>query len=464
MQEKNGIFDTGSLYIELRIQTKVFYSMQKYTKYLLFLVLVAVCLPTGLMAQTSPGKAAYREAENLRKAGKCNDAIIKYDEAIRLESSNYKYYFQKGKCQSKLKNYDGAKESFLSAVEYKPEFTSAYALLAKIYRNERDYDNAIRYYEEAARYEQKDSRKVHYKLLLVNLLLKEDRVYDAKRHIADAKSLNPQDPNVLYYDGEINAMEENWEDAKGSYLRALNSEELKSAAPAKNAKYYYGLGLAYSKLGDNVNAKKAWAKANFGPYKKLIQKEMIKSNHVYYYKIAISYYINGEYEASEEQIEKALEIQRDFASAYVLKGNIARKQGNVSRAIDYYEQAVGMEKDPKKKAKLYSKVASLQLSNNDYYGALSSLGQIGNINSPKILFLRAKAEYGSGRYSEASTTLSALLKMGVDAKTKARYSFLLGMASKKDGNYEAAKEAFKNAMYGTYKPAAKYELEILNKK
>ena len=351
-------------------------------------------------------------------------------------------------------------------VDYKQNFTPAYSLLAKLYKNEKDYTNAIYYYEEAARYENNSGRKVQYKLLLVNLLLKENRISDAKRHVEDAKSIDPNNPNILFYNGEIASMEEDWESARRAYERALASERLKSAPPSDKAKYYYGLGLALSKLGDASGAKKAWSRANFGPYKKLISQQMMKTNHVYFYQVAVSYYLNGEYAESEDYIAQALEIQRDFSSAFVLRGKIEYKRGNTGRAIEYYRQAIDNEKNPTNRAKIYQMMASIQLNNRDNSGALRSLSQAmkSDPQSAKrlsMLYLKAKAEYGLGQYQDAQQTLETLLKAGVDTKSKAKYSFLLGMAAKRNGNDEKAREAFKSAMYGPFKPAAKVELDKL---
>lgn len=437
---------------------------QSYT-HLLFILAMMVFFSTPLVAQP-PGKKAYLQAENFRKQNKCKEAIVQYHEAIRLEPSNYKYYFQKGKCEYKLKDMEMAKESFRNTVEFKQDFTPAYSLLAKIYKNEKDYENAIYFYEEAAKHESNAGRKVQYKLLLVNLLLKEDRVYDAKRHIDEAKSVDPDNPNILYYNAEINAMDKNWDAAARNYERALESDRLKSSAPAQKAKYYYGLGLAYSNIGDNAKARAAWSKANFGPYKKLIQQQMLKANHVYFYKIAVSYYLNGEYNESEEYIRQALDLQNNFASAFILKGKIAMKQGNIPRAVENYEKAIQAESDAGKQAKMYRMIASLYIKNNDSYRAMSAIDRAleASPNNGGLLSMKAKAEYDSGKYRDAINTLERLLSAGVDTKAKARFSFMLGMAAKQVSDSEKAIEAFKNAMYGPYKPAAKIELDKLQGK
>ncbi|MEL6676074.1 MAG: tetratricopeptide repeat protein [Bacteroidota bacterium] len=433
----------------------------------LFLCLCLTAMDVVPAIAQGPGRAAYLAAENFRKQNKCRDAIEKYNEAINLEPTNYKYYFQMGKCQYKMSDFEAAKNSFQSTVDYKKNFTPAYSLLAKIYKNEKNYDQAIYYYEQAARYESNSNRKVQYQLLLVNLLLKEDQTIAAKRHIANAKQIDPTNPNILFYDGEMASRDGRWQEAKNAYERALSSERLKNTSPGEKAKYYYFLGVALSNLGDAAGAKKAWSKANFGPYKALIAEQMRANNHVYYYKIAVSYYLNGEYNQAESYINQALELQKNFSSGFILKGKIEDKRNNPSRALNYYQQAVSHEKSPARKANLFGMMASMQMKHNNTSGALASLDKALQVNpqgSPKIHYLRAKAQYQSGRFREAATTLEKLLSMGVDTKSKAKYSFMLGMAAKQSADYETARDAFKNAMYGPYKPAAQIELGKLQEK
>jgi tetratricopeptide (TPR) repeat protein len=438
------------------------FHMKSFFHLLLLTILLGMLSPFQGIAQ-APGRGSFIEGENMRKQNRCDDAINKYNQAISVEPDNFKYFFARGKCEYRLKRFDDAKESFKSTVQIRADYSPAYSLLAKLYKNENNVDEAVYYYEQAARYERSNARKVQYKLLLINLLLKEDRTYDARRHIEDARQLDPTNPNILYYTAEIAAQDENWSRAKQDYEMALNSDKLKNASPASQAKYYYGLGLAYSKLGDNNNARLAWRKANFGPYKKMIQQQLQQTSHVYFYKIALSYYLNGEYQESEQYIDRALELQRDFSSAFILRGKIEKKRGNISRAIQHYQDAIQMEKNPQRKAKMYSLVANLQLNNNDSYGALNSLERAleASPSNSRLLYMRAKAEYGSGRYRDAIFTLDKLLSAGVDTKSKARYNFMKGMAARRAGDPTVAEEAFLNARYGPFKPAATIELEKL---
>ncbi|GAB4418892.1 MAG: hypothetical protein OHK0039_30810 [Bacteroidia bacterium] len=429
------------------------------------LCLLAVALPLSLRAQ-SPGTKAFNQAEALRKQNKFQEALLQYDEAIRLEPTNHKYYFQRGKCEASLQRPDMAIASFKTAVDYQPDFTPAYSMLAKTYKEQDDNDQAIYYYEQAVAYERDASRKMQYLLLLINLLLHEDRMADARVHIEAARNIDPSNPSILFYTAEIAASEEDWDGARRAYQKALDSDRLKDAPPAEKAKYYYGLGLALNKLGDSKGAQAAWAQANFGPYASLIAQQQLQTSHINAYKIAVSYYLNGEYDESERYADQVLAIQRDFASAYVLKGKIAAKRNQPPRAVEYYKQATQHEKDPAKQARIWLSIASLHLGSGSYRPALDAIAQAekiypGGAARPDLLYLRARAEYADRQYGKAIATLEQLLRTGLDTKSKAKYSFLLGMAAARAGQTAKAEEAFKNAMYGAYKPAAAVELRKL---
>lgn len=413
-----------------------------------------------------PGRAAFTEAENLRRQGQFRQAIDQYDNAIRLEPSNFQYYFQKGKCEYQMKDIDAAKASFKRTVEFRHNFTPAYSLLAKIYKDENDIQNAVFYYEEAAKYESDTQRKVQYKLLLINLLLKEGRTSEAKRHITEARAADPSNPSLLYYEAESFLLESNWEMAKQNLEKALSSERLAGANPAELAKYYYSLGLAYFNMGDVATAKRVWAKANFGPYAELIAQQLQQSDYAHFYKVAVSYYLNGEYAKADQYVNKAMEIQKVFPAGNLLKGRIAAQSGNTSAAIKYYEDAANQEKEPEKRAKPYFYMATLQYNQRDYAGAVNSLRQAMQMSkqpSASMVSLYAKSLYGAGQYQECMNQLDALIRNTTDQNAKARYQFMLGMCAVRMGDKVKATEAFKAAMYGSVKPAAKEELDRLTK-
>ena len=115
-------------------------------------------------------------------------------------------------------------------------------------------------------------RKVPYQLLLVNLLLKEDRVYDAKRHIDEARRLDPENPNILYYSAEIDVQDGRWAEAKEAYEKekseldklmdplelSQKTENPNEVQPA-NEEYVYGVSESVSDYIDPTTNQIVWA-------------------------------------------------------------------------------------------------------------------------------------------------------------------------------------------------------------
>lgn len=425
-----------------------------------FLILVLFSL-IGLNAfSQGPGKSAYIQAENLRKSKRYQEAITKYDEAIRLEAGNYRYYFSRGKCYYAMKDYDLALSSFEESVEYNKENVFAYTLIAKIYRRKEDLANAVYYYDLAFKNENNPKRKVGYKMEAVKILLTQGKTEEAQGHLAEVKEVAPDNLNILYFDAKISNQNGDYQNAKENMLTATSN--LEGAPQASAAKYWYELGYAYNKLDDYQNAQKAWEKAYFGRYKGLIDRERSKNSPSYFYRMAVSYYLVGSYDESKEQIDKALELQNNFSAAYLLMGKMEKKQGNFTNAISNYESAAGFETDPAKKAKLHYMLASLQLDAGDFSGALSSSNSVLNVQpgNPRAMYYKALSQYYMGQYEGSISTLESLLSNSADNGSKAKYQFILGMAAK-NTDVEKAKGAFRAAMYGPFKPAAKNELDKL---
>ena len=428
-------------------------------------LLLTICSMFGaqLLAQ-GPGKASYINAENLRKAKRYQEAVAKYDEAIKLEAGNYRYYFSRGKCYYAMKEYDLALSSFEETVEYKKDFVFAYTLIAKIYRRKEDLPNAIYYYDLAFQNEQDPKRKVGYKMEAIKLLLQQNKTEEAQKHLAEVKAVAPDNINILYFDAKISNQNGDYENAKSSMVTATNSPSMATEAPANAAKYWYELGYAYNKLGDYQNAQKSWEKAYSGKYKPLIDREKSINSPSYFYRMAVSYYMISAYTECKAQVDKALELQNNFSAAYLLMGKIDKKRGDYSSAINNYKSASNFETDPAKKAKLESMLVSLQVDAEDFDGAISTANSVlsKQPNSPSIIYLKALAQYRTGQYNGAISSLESLMAGTTDNMTKAKYNFIIGMAAR-NSDTEKAKMAFKSAMFGPYKPAAKNELDKLMK-
>lgn len=425
------------------------------------LTFVQISVAQTTTTTQNPGKTSYANAENLRKQNRCDEALIKYDEAIKLEPTNYKYYFGKGKCQYKKKDYNGALASFNMTVQSKKDFTPAYSLMAKIYASKKDYDNAIFYYNEAFNYEQSASRKVQYKLLVVKMLMGQKKFNEASNELEKCKQMDPTNPQIQYYDAELKLQSGDYEGAKAAYMNAI--ESMKDQPVSVKAKYYYGLGLCYNKLGDYDNAKKTWQNANVPPYNKLIAQQLSTTSPSYYYKVAMGYYFISDFTSARTQLNNAFKLQTNFSGGYMLLAKMDKKEGKLSSAVSNFMKALEYEADPAKKSKILTSLLSVQMDAGDYNGALSSVNQLLSAQNTNVALKWKKALclYHTGDYSSAAGLLQTLLGTpNLDAKSKSQYNFLLGMCLKNSGDKDGAKTAFKGAA-GSFKGAAKIESDAL---
>jgi tetratricopeptide (TPR) repeat protein len=428
------------------------------------LLTLIFCFTTALSVMgQGAGKNAFAQAESLRKGKRYQEAIVKYDEAIKLEAGNYRYHFSRGKCYYEMKEFDLALSSFEESIEYKKDNVFAYTLIAKIYRRKNDNVNAVYYYDLAFQYEQDPKRKVSYKMEAIKLLLQDNKTAEAQKHLKEVKAVEPDNINILYFDAKIS--NENGEYQEARKNMEVATTKLEGQPPAQAAKYWYELGFACNKLGDYACSSKAWEKAYFGKYKALIDREKSVNSPAFYYRIAMSYFAGGEYEQSKAQIDKSLELQNNFPAAYLLMGKIDKKQGNYSSAIENFKRAASFEEDPAKKVKILQTLASLQVDAGDYSGGISTINEAISKSqpSPQLQYMKAVCHYQLRQYDSAISLLEGMITGTQDAALKAKYSFLIGMSAKNTDS-EKAKAAFKAASAGPmFKAASKVELEKLMK-
>jgi tetratricopeptide (TPR) repeat protein len=268
---------------------------------------------------------------------------------------------------------------------------------------------------------------------------------------------------VLYCEGEVMRAKRDYMQAIGFYEKAVLN--LGKTGPADAAKFYFGLGDSYMKVGDRDNAIKAWQKARYGPYKKPVEAELMKTNPDFYLKLGISYFQAGEYDEANKHLLKAIQIQTDYAQAYRYLGLISDKRDLTSEAESYYQKAMQYELNPDKRLEIEISFLNMLMDNELFQKALTLAESIlkekpGNV---KIMLQKAQAEYNIGRFSLAAKTIQkAITDPSLsDPAKKSPYQFVLGMALKSMGDSDGALEAFRLVTSGSCKNAAQYEMELL---
>lgn len=426
--------------------------------------LFILCLLMGrlLMAQT-PDSPAFTEAEALAKANNCEEAINKYDQAIQENASNPKYYVSKASCQNKLKMQSEALSTLDQALRIKADYQPALQMKAKIYEGEKNYGMAVQAYTAQLPLEKVPAKKSKIYASIVRLYLMQNEISSAEKYLSEARAASPNDLEVLYCEGEVMRAKRDYMQAIGFYEKAVLN--LGKTGPADAAKFYFGLGDSYMKVGDRDNAIKAWQKARYGPYKKPVEAELMKTNPDFYLKLGISYFQAGEYDEANKHLLKAIQIQTDYAQAYRYLGLISDKRDLTSEAESYYQKAMQYELNPDKRLEIEISFLNMLMDNELFQKALTLAESIlkekpGNV---KIMLQKAQAEYNIGRFSLAAKTIQkAITDPSLsDPAKKSPYQFVLGMALKSMGDSDGALEAFRLVTSGSCKNAAQYEMELL---
>jgi tetratricopeptide (TPR) repeat protein len=425
-------------------------------KLCLLLPILAFSVSFGAYAQSHLDD--FVKGKNLRAQRQYKQAIEQFEIAISKDASVPNYHYEKGLCHMLLQQGDEAIESFEKTVSLKPDYVDAHSRLALLYKKNKKYDKAIAAYDNAFKHESDNAKKLSHKLNIINILARSRKIQEAGQHIKDAKTIAPDDLQVLYYDAKYNNTVKNYEQAKQSALKAVG--KLTSDAPQDIARYYFELGYAYHHLGKYEEKEEAFKKAQWGPF----VKPVIELSPQFYHAIALSYFKIYEMDKSKQLVETALKMRKDFPQAHDLLVKIAASSTDKSAVIDHQKTAIQTEPNALKRANKFADLAELQLESKRYEDAIKSADECLQ-QQPKnyaVIFIKAVALQKLKKTKDAISTLENLLQLpGIDPETKAQYNFALGVFYEQLGDKDKALDAFKRGVYGTYKYASLQQIDNL---
>jgi len=398
----------------------------------------------------------FARAEQLRKSNNFIAAIDEFDRAIALEPANPRFYFSKGMCYFTLKEHANAILAFQKTVELKSDIIPAYTMMAKCYQAQDRFIKVEESLNMAFKYETDPERRIQYKEAVISILYKLEKYDMALKNINEAKVVNPDVPNILYYEASIQNQKGNYQAARQAMERA--TAKLPSKDPRSVAKFYYELGYAYNKLGEYEKSNEAFKYANVGPFKSLIA----KLSPQFYVASAMAYMQIYDFEKATELLNTALEMQSNYSRAHVLLSNIAQMKADQSEAIAELQKAASVEEDSKKLSRIYQQLSILLLENEKYNQAVEVAQKYQQLDQKnyEVIFVEAVAHKQQDNLKQAISIMERLVNFpGLSPETKAKYDFALGLIYKSLKNYTLAKGAFKHAQSGSFKTLATMEIE-----
>ncbi len=399
-------------------------------------------------------------AEQLKRTKNYDAALLEYDKAIKADPKNAEFVFMKAQVYFIKKDAENAIQCFEKTLAMQNDNLGAYLNLAKLYTIKANNENALKAFENAYRLEKDNAKKLEYKVNIIKILNKLNRFSDAEPHIKDALALAPNDLPILYFEARFANTKGKYEQAKQTMLKA--TAILKSDDPKEFAKFYYELGYAYYHLDKYNDARIAFDKANFGPFKALI----FKMTPPYFFNLAFSYYKVYEIEESKKYLEIALKIKPDFTQAHDLLLKIVGVSADKTAVIESMKRAAEYEKDPQKKAIHLTTLCENQFYAGKYQDAVASANACLAIQpqNSQIAFIKVMSLYKLKKPDEGITILQNMTKLtNLEQELRTQYNFALGLLYSKTGkDLKMAETAFKKADYAGFKYAAILEIENIH--
>ncbi|MCS7152785.1 MAG: tetratricopeptide repeat protein [Bacteroidia bacterium] len=418
----------------------------------------------SLMAQS--GRAAFQEGEQYRKNKQYDLALQKYDEAIRLEPTKAIYYARKGEVLNNLKRPNEAIQAYQKALELNPGLTAIYVRIAQIHIRAKNYPAAIDALNQAYAKEQDVSKKMTYKLNAIRLLNLQGRSQEALSELNALKAQVPQvadDPRLLYAEGETQLALNNPQAAIASFQRAY--DKTRDLPIAQSARYTYGLALAHYRAGNTAEYERYAKQIENHPMGRRLKAAVARTGAAYNLAIAYAYFKTGALDEAMEYVNEAAKTKDRLNQVYQMQGAILFRKGRVAEAAQSFLQAAQNEPDEKKRSALYARTVRLQYNAGDYGGAVSTADRIleKNPNDANTLLLKAQALYLLGRYGEVISTVERTIPLlGTDITKLSQAYFLMGLAARKAGQVDKARDAFGKITSPRFKAAAKVELDKLS--
>jgi tetratricopeptide (TPR) repeat protein len=171
-----------------------------------------------LACTTNNDTAENNLGTDLLAAGKVDDAITHFRNALRIEPEDADSHYSLGTALLQKGSIDEAIAEFQGALQIEPGDADAHYNLAAAFRQEGKLDEAIAHYQSALQFKP-DNAEAHYNLAVA--LRQEGRVDEAITHYEAALKLKPDNADAENNLGNLLLQKGSIDDAIGNFQKAV---------------------------------------------------------------------------------------------------------------------------------------------------------------------------------------------------------------------------------------------------
>ena len=226
------------------------------------------------------------------RASKINPLNENYEIQVRNISKNF---YKDAETQRKQKRYSEALENYLKAVEYYPEFSTAWFQMARVLYVQKEYERSISSLKKCTQYNSEHYQA--YKLLgdIYYRMRDNDKASDA---YSSAISINSNYYQAFYSRGNLFLSDGNYERSIQDYLDCINLKD-------DYTKAYVALGIAYMNISDY---EKSESNLNSALY-------YDSNSHEAYFRLSQLFSKKGDFDMARFHAKNALDKKSNYPDA-----------------------------------------------------------------------------------------------------------------------------------------------------
>ena len=290
----------------------------------------------------------------LAKNGQNAEAIENYKLSLEKNNISTQALYNMGICYLNMKDYQQANKCFDDALLINPNLLEIYIAKAKIFEEQKNYNNAIELYNEIIPKFPYDDNIFYKKgICLENM----EEYQEALKNFEQGLDINKSNIDCLYHKGYCCDILNNKKQALKCYDDIIKSKEknidnkikedcliLKSKILIDDEKYddaLQGLNEALRLNPDNsyiyfykgfINNKKGEHQEALNNYLKSI--EINNKDKIIYYNLGLAYLEISDFEKSLNYLNKSFELDNTFYQALIKSGEVLLKSNEYDKSID----------------------------------------------------------------------------------------------------------------------------------
>ena len=259
------------------------------------------------------------------------NAIDDLSKAISINSKNISNFWSRALSYNALGDLNNALKDFFKCEELinkedKINLSKLYKLIANIYENQKDFNNAIKYYSQSIKNNPENNEAyLNRGFLYIQTLSYNESFSDLTKALDIFKADNVRKAIIYTYRGNAYLNTYNYDKSIADFNQSisLNPDEYS----------YFNRAIAYKKLGDYQKAMNDFSKSiEYDP----------NNSSAYGQRAKLKEYLN-DLESSLNDYNKAIELEPNWAYYYVNRGRVKQKIFGLDVALSDFEKAIKLD-------------------------------------------------------------------------------------------------------------------------